>query len=100
MHLFLESLLLGDAVVLLGTRLPQLRTAETYICGEAMLPAVNVLFQLPSGHSSDCLGEATEPTYQILELSVRNMGEQAGTVVSRARMCGVRAIGKRVQKLS
>lgn len=70
MHLFLESLLPGDAMVLLGTCLPQLRVAETYVCGEAALPTVDVLFHLPSGSSSDCLGEATESVCQIRELSV------------------------------
>lgn len=69
-HLFLESLLPGDAMVLLGTCLPQLRADETCVCGEAAFPAVDVLFQLPSGPPSDCLGEATEPVCQILELGV------------------------------
>lgn len=60
-RLFLESLLPEDAVVLLGTSLPQLCADKTYVCGEAAVPAVDVLFQLPSGPSSHCLGEATEP---------------------------------------
>lgn len=46
-------------MVLLGT---------LYLSGEAVLPAVDVPFQLPSGPSSYCLGEATDTRCQILEL--------------------------------
>lgn len=69
-HLFLESPLPGDTMVLIGTCLTQLCADEADVCGEAALPAVDVLFQLPSGSSSNCLGEAVEPVCQILELGV------------------------------
>jgi len=99
-HLFQESLLPVDSMVLFSTCLPQLHAAKTCVCGEAALPALNVFFQLPLGSSSNFLDEATEPVCQILELGVWDMGEQTGTMLSCARMCGVRAIGKTGWKLS
>lgn len=68
MHFSLGSLLHGDMMVPLGTHL---FANKTWCLAKTALPAVCVLFQLPSEPSErDCLSEATELFCQALELDV------------------------------